>query len=126
MTRTHGIGNFRNVLKFWKKCITEIFQWLNECNHHYANNRCLGWHLQTFKHCNSEEALIFKDFRNFYSIYFFVTFNWELFPVDWENNILHLYFQLGIWPNICYKISKKMPERLRKKNWYVQKILLTT
>jgi hypothetical protein len=33
-----------------------------------AKNQCLGWHLQTFKRHNSEEALIFKDF---YLILFF-------------------------------------------------------
>jgi hypothetical protein len=54
-----------------------------------AKNQCLRWHLQTFKHHNNEEALIFKDFRICYSI---ITFNWEFFPVDWENNIL---FSIG-------------------------------
>jgi hypothetical protein len=53
-----------------------------------ANNPCLLWHLQTFKHYNTEEALIFEDGRIFIQYFCFVTFNGEFFPVDWENNIL--------------------------------------
>jgi hypothetical protein len=55
-----------------------------------AKNHCLGWHLQAFKHHNSEEALIFKDFKT--KKFYFVTFNREFFPVDWENNKL---FSIG-------------------------------
>jgi hypothetical protein len=53
----------------WMQTIT-VYEW--------------GCHLLTFKHYNSEEALIFKDFTVFYS----VTFDWEFFSVDWENDIL--------------------------------------
>jgi hypothetical protein len=57
-----------------------------------ANNYCLGWHLETFKHYYSEEALICKDFRIFIQYFYYLTFNWEFFPVNWENNIL---FSIG-------------------------------
>jgi hypothetical protein len=36
-------------------------------------------HLQTFKHHNSEEALIFKDFRICYSIFLFCNFQLGIF-----------------------------------------------
>jgi hypothetical protein len=49
---------------------------------------CLEWHLQTFKRYYSEETLIFKDFRILIQYFYFVIFNWEFFPVDWENNRL--------------------------------------
>jgi hypothetical protein len=35
-----------------------------------------------------EGALMFKDFRILYSIFYFVTFNWEYFHVDGENKII--------------------------------------
>jgi hypothetical protein len=54
-----------------------------------TNNHYIGYHLQTIYHHNSEEALIFKDFRIYF---YFVTFNWEFFPVEWENNML---FSIG-------------------------------
>jgi hypothetical protein len=66
-----------------------------------ANNYCLGWHLQTFKHYYIEEALICKDFRIFIKCFYYLTFNWDFFPVDWENNIL---FSIT-----GYKISLKNP-----------------
>ena len=61
-----------------------------------TKNSCLGWHLPSFIHCDSEVAHDFKDFRTFYSIFFncnfllgffscglgktFV-FNWEYDPI---------------------------------------------
>jgi hypothetical protein len=45
-----------------------------------AKNHCLGWHLQTFNHHNSEEALIFKDFRICDSIFLFCNFQLGIFP----------------------------------------------
>ena len=41
----------------------------------------------------------------FIQFFNFVTFNWDFFPVNWEKG--H-YFQLGIWPNIGYKISQQI------------------
>jgi hypothetical protein len=57
MTHTHEIGNFSDIvlnalLKFYS-----------------AKNHRLEWHLQTFKHHNGEEVLIFKDFRFYYVPY---------------------------------------------------------
>ena len=33
-------------------------------------------------------AIYFKDFRTFYSFFYFVTFNWEFFPVDWDKGTI--------------------------------------
>ena len=83
--------------------------WLIFCNDFInSKNYCLGWHLPSYKSFNSEVVFHFKDFRIFYSIFYFVTFSWEFFPWNWEKMY---YFQLGIWPNISFKniIPKKSP-----------------
>ena len=57
-------------------------------------NNCLGLHLPSFKHCNSEGALDFEDLKkNLFIFFHFVTVNLEFLPVDWEKRY---YFQLGI------------------------------
>ena len=39
-----------------------------------TENNCLGSHLPSFKHCNSDVALDFEDFRIFYSVFLFCNF----------------------------------------------------
>jgi hypothetical protein len=41
---------------------------------------------------NSEEALIIQDLEFVIQHFYFATFNWEFFPVDWESHIL---FSIG-------------------------------
>jgi hypothetical protein len=49
------------------------------------------------------------EFRIVIQYFCFVTFNWEFFPVDWENNIL---FSVGNMTNKGYKISQKKKNSL--------------
>ena len=59
-------------------------------------NKCLGWHLSSFKHCNYEVAIDLKNIRIFYSCLFCnfelgifscgfgkedTIFNWEYDPI---------------------------------------------
>ena len=77
----------QRFVKIGKKFMAAVLQY----------NHCLGWHLQSFKHC--------VNILEFISFYNFITFNLEFFPVNWERK--RYYFQLGIWPNFDYKISQK-------------------
>jgi hypothetical protein len=47
-----------------------------------TKSKCLGWQFQTFKHSNSEEALIFSDFRICYSIYLYCNFQLGIFSYE--------------------------------------------
>jgi hypothetical protein len=68
-----------------------------------AKNQCLP---QTFKHCNSKKNLIFKDFRIVYSIVLLCNFQLGFISCG-----LGKYYTIsnGIWLNIGYKISEKIP-----------------
>jgi hypothetical protein len=52
-----------------------------------AKNHCLP---QTFKHYNSEESLIFKDFRIFYSIFLLCNFQLGFTSCGLGNTLLFL------------------------------------
>ena len=69
-------------------------------------NHCLGQQVQSFSHCISDVVHVSNILEIFIQFLNFVTFNWEFFNVNWEKRY---YFQLGIWPNIGYKISQKNP-----------------
>ena len=53
-----------------------------------TKNNYLEWHFPSLIHCKYEVANDFKDFRIFYSFFYFVIFIWEFFHDDWEKKIL--------------------------------------
>ena len=95
------------VLFFWGKN-----SWLQFCNDLIImniKNHCLRWHLPSFKHCHSEVALDFKNFRIFINNFFFHFFNFQLgffflWIGNWGKKIL---FYLGIWLNIGNRKDQK-------------------